>query len=242
MIDLDTRTKIVIAALISTASVFLKNIAGLSALLLLTLIICKFLSVPIYESLKKLRKFSYVFFALIIIQSIFIKEGHGLLFIGDIKILTTRGLEAGISIMLRMAIIILSAMIIASSGILKITYGLIAMKLPYEIAYMVLLAMKFLPLFKEEFEDSLIAVQLAGADLKKIPIGQKLSLYSYILTPSVMNSLKRARYISAAMELRGFRAYPKRTAYSKIKMKNADYGAIFITASIIVFISIMIMR
>lgn len=240
LIELDVRTKIIVAAFISTASVFLKNITGLSALLILTIILCNFLSISIFESLIKLRRYFYVFFALIIIQSVFTKGGHGLIFIGDFKILTTQGLEAGVSIMLRMTIIILSAMLIASSGILNITYGLIAMKLPYEIAYMVLLAMKFLPLFKEEFEDSLIAVQLAGADLRKTPIRQKLSLYSYILSPSVINSLKRAKYISAAMECRGFRAHPCRTSYTKIKMKKFDYGAMLITAAIIIMIIRMI--
>lgn len=229
MINLDGRTRLIIVAMISSVAVIIKDIFGLLMLLLLTIGYCMVLSLPVYESLKKIRRFLYVFFFIIVIQSIFLKGGSPLISIGGLNILTTYGLLTGVSIILRMTIIIISALIIASAGTLNIVYGLIAMKLPYEIAYMVLISMKFLPLFREEFIDSIIAIQLAGADLNKIPLGQKLSLYSYVLTPSIINSLKRARYISAAMECRGFRAYPNRTSYIKMKMKHIDYIAIFAT-------------
>lgn len=236
MINIDSRTRIILVALISTSAIIIKDIIGLAVLLLLTLIYCKIFSIPVYQSVKKIKRLWYVFFALVLIQSIFTSGGNVLIHIGGIKILTTQGFISGISIILRMSIIILSAMIIASAGTLNIIHGLIAMKLPYEIAFMVLIAMKFLPLFREEFMDSIIAVQLAGADLKKIPLGQKLSLYSYVLTPSVMNSLKRARYISAAMECRGFRAYPNRTSYSRLKMSKVDYIAILATLALMIII------
>ena len=62
---------------------------------------------------------------------------------------------------------------------MDLIYGLIAMRLPYELAFMVLLAIKFLPLFKEEFTDSIIAVQLAGTDLIKIPLGKLCHIITY---------------------------------------------------------------
>ncbi len=229
MINLDGRTRLIIVAMISSVAVIIKDIFGLLMLLLLTIGYCMVLSLPVYESLKKIRRFLYVFFFIIVIQSIFLKGGSPLISIGGLNILTTYGLLTGVSIILRMTIIIISALIIASAGTLNIVYGLIAMKLPYEIAYMVLISMKFLPLFREEFIDSIIAIQLAGVNIKKVPLRQKLSLYSYVLTPAVINSLKRARYISAAMECRGFRAYPDRTSYIKMKIEAIDYIAIFAT-------------
>ncbi len=229
MINLDGRTRLIIVAIISSVAVIIKDIFGLLMLLLLTIGYCMVLSLPVYESLKKIRRFLYVFFFIIVIQSIFLKGGSPLISIGGLNILTTYGLLTGVSIILRMTIIIISALIIASAGTLNIVYGLIAMKLPYEIAYMVLISMKFLPLFREEFIDSIIAIQLAGVNIKKVPLRQKLSLYSYVLTPAVINSLKRARYISAAMECRGFRAYPDRTSYIKMKIEAIDYIAIFAT-------------
>jgi len=223
LIKADPRTRIITVMLISSTAVMIKGLIPLVLLLLLTLLICGFLSVPLLDSIKKLKRIWYFFIVLALVQSIFTSEGEVLIGIGNIRVLTTAGIETGISIVLRMSAIIFSALIIASAPALDIVYGFIAMKLPYEIAFMVLLSMKFLPIFKEEFLDSIIAVQLAGADLKRIPLKEKLSLYSYILMPSVTKALSRARYISLSMECRCFRAYPTRTSYIKLQMRQQDY-------------------
>lgn len=233
---IDPRTKIIIAALISSAAVLIKEIKPLFLLLLLTLLLCRLFSIPLSASMEKLKKLWSFFFILALIQSIFTSGGDTLVSIGNLRILTTVGLESGISILIRMSIIIYSALIIASAPALEVVYGLIAMKLPYEIAFMVLLSIKFLPLFKEEFLDSIIAVQLAGADLIRIPLKQKLSLYVYILTPSVLKALNRARYISLSMECRSFRAYPTRTSYCKLQMRKMDYLAMLSAAAAIIMI------
>ena len=234
----DPRTRILIVFLISSAALMIRQLTPLLSLLLLTLLLCKLFCISLLGSIKKLKKLWYFFFVLALVQSIFTSGGETLVSIGNFRVLTTLGLQSGISIITRMSIIIYSALIIASAPPLEIVYGLIAMKLPYEIAFMVLLAMKFLPLIKEEFTDSIIAVQLAGAQLDKIPLKQKLSLYTYILTPSVIKALHRARYISLSMECRGFRAYPSRTNYCKLKMKRADYMAMLATAVCLLIITV----
>lgn len=234
----DPRSRIIIVFLISSAALMIRQLTPLLSLLLLTLLLCKLFCISLLGSIKKLKKLWYFFFVLALVQSIFTSGGETLVSIGNFRVLTTLGLQSGISIITRMSIIIYSALIIASAPPLEIVYGLIAMKLPYEIAFMVLLAMKFLPLIKEEFADSIIAVQLAGAYLDKIPMKQKLSLYTYILTPSVIKALHRARYISLSMECRGFRAYPSRTNYCKLKMKRADYMAMLATAVCLLIITV----
>ena len=44
---------------------------------------------------------------------------------------------------------------------------------PYEIAFMVLMAIRFLPVLGEEVRDALTAIQLRGVKIKEIPLGQK---------------------------------------------------------------------
>ena len=127
------------------------------------------LSISLKKATMRLKRLWYVFIVLALVQSIFTYGGEPLLALGGIEILTTKGLETGISIILRMSIIIYSALIILITSPMDMVYGLAAMKMPQEIGFMVLLAIKFLPLIKEEFIDSIIAVQLAGADLKEYP-------------------------------------------------------------------------
>jgi len=239
MMNLDPRTRITIVFIVSSAAIILKEMKSLMLLLAFTLVTCILLSVPLKKATVKLRKLWYVFIVLAIIQSIFTQGGDALLILGGIRLLTTKGLETGISIILRMSIIMYSALIILIASPLDMVYGLAAMKMPQEIGFMVLLAIKFLPLIRDEFIDSITAVQLAGADLKRIPLGKKISLYTYILTPSVTKALRRARYISLSMECRGFRAYPTRTYYRKLNMKKVDYA--IIAATLISITTIVLM-
>ena len=239
MIKYDPRTRLFIVFFISTAAVMIKELMPLFLLLLLTLLLCSFFSISLIGAFKKLKRLWYFFFILALVQSVFTPGGEVLIRLGSIRLLTGAGLEAGISIILRMSIIIYSALILAAAPSMEVVYGLIAMKLPYEIAFMVLLAIKFLPLFTEELTDSITAVQLAGADLARIPLKKKLSLYTYILMPAVAKALKRARYISLSMESRCFRAYPSRTCYCRLNMKKTDYAAILSTALAVVLIIVL---
>ncbi|HWQ29808.1 MAG TPA: energy-coupling factor transporter transmembrane component T [Negativicutes bacterium] len=235
----DPRTRLLLVFLISSAAVVIRDLKPLFALLLLTLLLCRLFSISITGALVKLKRLWYFFILLALLQSVFIPGGEVLLKLGGIRLLTVEGLRMGISIILRMAVIIYSALIIAAAPVLQVVYGLVAMKLPYEIAFMVLLALKFLPLFREEFMDSITAVQLAGADLARIPFRKRVSLYTYILMPAVVKALHRARYISLSMESRGFRAYPSRTSYCSLRMSRADYGVIASTAAAVGFIAIL---
>lgn len=232
----DPRTRLVTVLLVSSAAVAINELKPLFLLFLLTILLCMLFNVLLLGSLVKLRRIWYFFFVLALVQSIFTPGGETLIRLGGLRLLTDAGLEAGISIILRMAIIICSALIIAEAPALEAVYGLVAMKLPYELAFMVLLAIKFLPMFREEFADSMTAVQLSGADPARIPFREKLSLYTYILMPAVTKALDRARYISLSMESRCFRAYPQRTSYCRLTMRKRDYSVILIVIAVMFMI------
>jgi energy-coupling factor transport system permease protein len=191
------------------------------------------------KTLKSTRRLWYVFFAIVVLQSIFNRSGEVLLNLGDFTILTTGGLLKGIEFLFRISIIVFSATIVASSNYRQVVQGLVQLRIPYEIAFMVSVGIRFLPLLKNEFTDILTAIQLRGIELKKVPFKKRMQVYSYIFTPVVAGAVNKARKLSIAMETRAFRAYPRRTSYLVLKMVPRDYAVIvisfFLTA--MVFIS-----
>jgi len=113
------------------------------------------------------------------------------------------------------------------------------MKLPYEIIFMVLLGIRFIPMATEEIQNTLNHVQLRGVNLRKIYKKKVLKVYLYIFLPLVYFIWKKAEKLSIILELRGFRRYETRKFYREITMRKADY--LIIVAAIcltIVFISI----
>ncbi|SKC49304.1 energy-coupling factor transporter transmembrane component T family protein [Maledivibacter halophilus] len=220
---LDPRTKLIIVIAISSLAVFIRDLKYLALILAMATLVGKMLNSEIFIVFKKLKKIFGVFIGMIIIQSLFIKGGNPIISLGGITLLTDIGVFKAVEFLIRISIILVSATILMTSTSREILQGLVQWKIPYEIAFMVSVAIRFLPLLKEEIDDTLIAIQLRGIDVKKLSLNEKLKLYSYIFTPVVAGAIVKSRRLSIAMECRGFRAFSHRTSYMKLRMKPKDY-------------------
>ncbi|MFW5649474.1 MAG: energy-coupling factor transporter transmembrane component T family protein [Candidatus Alkaliphilus sp. MAG34] len=225
--NIDPRTKLVIVLCLSTLAVFIKDILFLSGILLVTIIISMIFKVDMLQVLRKTKRLLYVLLAIAIVQSIFSMEGQILIGIGKLTILTTAGFQKGLEFIIRIMIIISSAAIVTTSNSREIVQGLVQWKLPYEIAFMVSIGIRFLPVLTEEIKDSIIAIQLRGVEIEKIPLRKKLHVYSYLFTPILISTIIRAQKLSTSIEMRGFRAYETRTSYMVLKMSYVDYLIMF---------------
>ena len=225
--EFDPRTKLIIVLCISTLAIVMKDIYNLIMVLILSVVIAKFFKVDLKRSFKKVKGLLYLFIGIAIIQSIFSPKGQVIISIGNFIFLTTGGLKKGLQFFSRMMIIIFSATIITTSSSREIIQGFVQWGLPYDIAFMVALGIRFLPILTEEIKDSLIAIQLRGVEINNIPIKQRINLYSYIFTPILVGTISKAEKLSTSIEMRGFRAYDDRTSYLVLKMSKWDHIVIF---------------
>ena len=133
---------------------------------------------------------------------------------------------------LRLLIIILSALIVLSGRLRDYLLALTQCKIPYEIAFMVLIAFRFLPILREEALDVLNGAQMRGLKIRKTGLKNKAGAYISIMLPVVAGAVRRAEQTSVAMEARGFRAYEQRTNMRKLKLNAGDiiYTALFCAA------------
>ncbi len=225
--NVDPRTKLVIVLCLSTLAIFVKDILFLSGILLITVIISLIFKINMLQIFEKIKRLLYVLLAIAIVQSVFSTEGQTLIGIGKLSILTTVGLQKGLEFIIRIMIIILSATIITTSNSREIVQGLVQWKLPYEIAFMASIGIRFLPILIEEIKDSLVAIQLRGVEIEKIPFKKRFYVYSYLFTPILVSTIIKAQKLSISIEMRGFRAYETRTSYIILKMSYVDYLIIF---------------
>lgn len=223
---LDPRTKMVLVVVISTLSVIITDVLWLLALLLVSLLLLLLAGMGPAMLFSRLKRFFYLFLVLLVIQSIFSPAGTPLVTVGNIHLVTVGGILKGVAVILRMLIIISSAMLLLTARPMELVLGLIRLKIPYEIAFMVLLAIRFLPVLVEEVRDALTAIQLRGVNIKEIPLGQKIRVYTYIFMPVVVSALLKAKKTAVAMEARAFRAYPRRTYLDELALSGGDYAAI----------------
>lgn len=239
IVSIDPRTKLIIVLCLSTLAIFIKDILFLGGVLLITIIISLFFRIDIPRVLRGTRRLLYVILAIAIIQSIFSTGGQVLIGVGKLTILTTAGLQKGLEFIIRIIIIILSATIITTSNSREIIQGLVQWGLPYEIAFMVSIGIRFLPILTREIKDSMVAIQLRGIEIEKIPLKKRLYIYSYLFTPILVSTIIRAQKLSMSVEMRGFRAYEQRTSYMVLKMSYIDYLIIFsgfLCASVLMYL------
>lgn len=219
----DPRAMLLIAACFSTMGVLIESTWLLACVLVGAVLFFVMLGAKTVRLLKRLRGFILVIVFVALMQSIFNGGGRTIVSIGNVSILTTEGLLRGANTLLRLSTVMTSASIFTLTTSRRMVQGLIQLKIPYEFAFMTSVALRFLPVFSQEFRDTLVAIQLRGVDLKRIPFRQKLKMYTSILMPVTYSAVDRAQKLSCTMELRAFRAHDRRTSRFVLKFSAVDY-------------------
>jgi energy-coupling factor transport system permease protein len=219
----DPRVMLLIAACFSTMGVLIETVWLLAAVFAAVVLFSVALRADMMLLLRRLKGLLLFIVVIAFLQSIFNPTGNTLVRIGDIHIITTGGLLMAAGTLLRIGTVIASASVFTLTSSRCMIQGLVQLKLPYEFAFMASVALRFLPVFTEEFRDAVTAIQLRGVDLKKIRLREKLGLYAAILTPTIYGAVDKAQKLSYAMELRAFRAYPKRTSRFVLHLNAVDY-------------------
>ncbi len=221
---LDPRTKLYLVLCLSTLCVAVGDLRLLLAILLAAALALKAAGGSITAMAGKLKQFVLLFLIIVVVQSIFTRGGAAVLRLGQVNIITDMGLVRGTQTLLRFLIVLISAALVTTSNPRDIIQGMIQLKIPPEIAFMVTMAIRFLPLLRDEAVDILTAIQLRGVNLKKIPLLRRLKMYTYLLAPLITSVLLKAGDLSLAMEMRAFRAYPRRTSLRTLVLQRADYA------------------
>ena len=140
---LDPRSKLVLVLCLSTLGVLIQDIRVLTAVLSVSMVLSVAAGSRLFALVKKFRRILWLFVAIAIIQSIFSPSGRVLVNLGGIKLITVGGLYKGVAMVLRMSIVMVSATIMATSNYREIVQGLVQWRIPYEIAFMVSVAIRF---------------------------------------------------------------------------------------------------
>ncbi len=219
----DPRTRLVVVMVLTSLALILTHPAWLAVILLLALLLAGLSGAGLGRVLGQARKFLGLFVGLLVIQSLFTTSGDPVVTVGSTTLVTTGGLLRGSSVILRLMILMSGGGLLLSLDPMKFVLGLVKLRLPYEIAYMVLLGLRFLPVLGQEIRDSLLAIQLRGVRLKEIPIRERLGVYTALFLPVVAGAMIRARKTATAMEARAFRAYDRRTYLEELVLSPADW-------------------
>ncbi|NLK00014.1 MAG: energy-coupling factor transporter transmembrane protein EcfT [Clostridia bacterium] len=224
--DLHPLTKMIASLWFLTLGIILNKPVYLAAILALILV-CGFaasISREIFKSLKSITVFAFIIF---LIQIIFYRSGEVAFYIipgANLLPATLEGINFGISIALRMMIILLSFVILLSTTQVRDMMMVLVekLKIPYDYAFMFVTALRFIPTFLGEVAKIQEAQRTRGYKVDGINPIKKIYSYVPIALPLVMMSLSKGELLALAMETRAYGIQNRRTYLKEWRMGRMD--------------------
>jgi energy-coupling factor transport system permease protein len=152
--------------------------------------------------------------------------------LGPIKV-SREGIELGASVGLRILFLISTSLLFISTtepGDLVLSLIQQA-RLNYKLAFAMLVAYRFIPIFAEEYANIRAAARVRGVGSGGGLIGAIRALRRDAV-PLLAGAIRRSERLALAMDSRAFGAYPDRTYHKELKIKTADW--LFLVGVIVV--------
>jgi len=132
------------------------------------------------------------------------------------------GFEHGLAQGLRFAAMTGMGLLVAwTTAPRDLLLGLIRLKMPYGLAFMLTTAVRFLPLLLSEIGTVVAVQRLRGAN--PVRVGRKsVTNIINVLTPVLANAVKRAATLGASCESRAFNPLGPRTALRELRFQWGD--------------------
>ncbi len=230
---LDPRTKIIVTFMYISSLFISKQFIGYGITLIFLMSIIKISKVPLKFILKGLKAI-VVIILLTISVNIFLTPGETKLFeFGVIKI-TLEGLQLAAFMAARLILLIVgSSLLTLTTSPISLTDGIEALLKPlekikvpaHEIAMMMTIALRFIPILLEETDKIMKAQMARGAEFEKGNLIKRAKSLIPLLVPLFISSFRRADDLALAMEARCYRGGEGRTRMHQLKYFNVDYRA-----------------
>ena len=230
---LDPRVKI-ICTLIFLVSLFVQNsLLGYAVATIFLMIVIKASQVPLKFMLKGLKAI-VILLLFTVVMNLFLTKGGETLVHFWIFTITEQGLRVSVFMAIRLIYLIVGSSLMTltttpnslTDGIESVLKPLNKINVPvHEIAMMMSIALRFIPILFEE-TDKIMKAQIArGADLESGNIIQKTKAMVPILVPLFVSAFRRANDLAMAMEARCYCGGEGRTKMKPLVYEKRDYLA-----------------
>lgn len=242
---LDPRMKIILIFLLIVSIFLCKNIAGLGAIILFSVILVLISKIPFKTVLKSIKPL-VVIILLTAVLNIFYGKGDALVQLGKLKI-TADGIETAVFMAVRIiTLVVISSLLTYTTSPTELTDALERLLKPlklikfdvHSIAMTMTIALRFIPTLIEEIEKIMSAQKSRGADLESGSLIHRAKALIPVLIPLFVSAFRRAGELAYAMECRCYHGGEGRTKMKVMKLSARDFLSL---AAVILFMVIIVL-
>lgn len=226
---LDPRVKL-IGTIVYIVSLFIfRSWSGYALATLALFAVIKISKVPLKFMIKGLKSI-IILLMITVIFNLFLTPGETLIQIWKLKI-TKEGIITAIFMAFRLMYLIIGSSVLTltttpnnlTDGLEKGLNPLKKIKVPvHEIAMMMSIALRFIPILLEETDKIMKAQMARGADFESGGLIKKAKNLVPLLVPLFISAVRRANDLAMAMEARGYRGGEGRTKMKPLVYKARD--------------------
>ncbi len=233
--SLDPRTKL-IGVLVYLVSLFLFN--SISVYIIATVFLVSTIAlsrVPVSYILKGMRSMVFILL-LTVIFNVFLTPGVPVFTFWKLQVTREGLVVAGYTAVRLIYLIIGSSLLTFTTTPNNLTDGLESLMKPlkafrvpvHEVAMMMSIALRFIPILLDETDKIMKAQQARGADFEHGNILRRAKALVPILVPLFVSAFRRANDLAMAMEARCYRGGDGRSKMKPLKYKGRDIAAFII--------------
>ena len=239
---LDPRVKLICTLLYLISLFLFSSIPGYLVATVFLICVIHISKVPFSYIVKGLKPVIMLLMITVLFNLFLTRQGD-VLFHAWIFTITEGGLRTAVYMAIRLVYLIIGSSLMTftttpnelTDGIEAVLHPLNKIHVPvHEIAMMMSIALRFIPILLEE-TDKIMKAQLArGADFESGNILQRAKSMVPILVPLFVSAFRRANDLAMAMEARCYRGGDGRTKMKPLHYKSRDYAAYIIVIAYVV--------
>lgn len=227
---LDPRVKLLGLVLYTIFLFLVDSMSGYVCNIVVLAIVVGLTGVPVKKIVKGIRSILFLVLFSVVFIVLFTK-GENVVFHYGILSITWQGIFHAIKISVRIFLLVMMSTILTLSttptdladGLEKSCHFLTKIRVPvHEIAMMITIALRFIPILMEETETIIRAQKARGADFESGSVIQKAKKLVSIFLPLLLSSMKRSMDLAMAMEARCYRGGEGRTKMKPLQYQRRD--------------------
>lgn len=227
---MDPRTKL-IGTLVYLVSLFIFRNAGAFAVATVFLAIMVMVSTVPFGYMMRGMKSIFTILLITVVFNMFLTPGETLVSFGKF-VITDEGLKMAIFTAIRLIYLIIGTSLLTltttpnqlTDGLESLMNPLRVFKAPvHEIAMMMSIALRFIPILMDETDKIMRAQAARGADFEHGNLIERAKSLVPILVPLFVSAFRRANDLAMAMEARCYRGGNGRTKMKPLKYTGLDY-------------------
>lgn len=229
---MDPRVKLGGTMLYIISLFLMKNFVGYAIAALFLATVIKLSRVP-FKFMIKGMKTIIMLLMITVVFNLFLTPGTPLVSLWKLTI-TVEGLRMAATMAIRLTLLIIGSSVMTltttpnnlTDGLEKMMRPLKVIKVPvHEVAMMMSIALRFIPILLEE-TDKIMKAQIArGADFESGNLIKRAKAMIPLLVPLFISAFRRANDLAMAMEARCYRGGDGRTKMKPLCYKKRDYIA-----------------